>query len=117
MGIATAVDEFVTELKDAGLKRVWTSRKDVQPPGYLVVLNAIDYVLSAGVFDLTLVVFAIGPDVGEDETRALVKLDELHAEYIAAGFYPEGQTAVVGINIPAAAKPLPALKINATRST
>lgn len=114
--ITTAAKDLQTEMKTAGLKRVWLSRKDAQPPGYLIALDKVDYVLAGGVFELTLVVYAVSPDVDDDE-RALAKLDDLHADFIAAGFHPEGTTTVVGLNLPSAAKPAPALRMALTTST
>lgn len=113
--ILTQATDLVAEMKAAGLKRVWLSRGDVQPPGYLVALDQIAYVLAGGIFELTFVVYAVGTDTAEDEERALGKLDTLHADFIDAGFQPEGLTTVVGLNIPAAAKPVPTLRMTVTR--
>lgn len=112
-----AAKDLQAEMKAAGLKRTYLSRKDVQPPGYLIALNEIRYVLAGGIFDLSFVVYAVGSDTGEDEERALGKLDELHAAFILAGFQPESPTTVVALNLPTAAKPVPALRMNITSNT
>lgn len=104
------VDEFVAEMKAAGLTRVWQTRAEVQPPGFYVALEEINYVLAADVLDVTARVYAVSGIADED--RAMRDLDELHRQYIDAGFVPEGTTSVVGLNIPGQVKPLPALRIS-----
>lgn len=113
--LLAATKDFAEELRTATGKRVWISRKDIQPPGFYVALDQIEYVLAGDIADLRFAVYAVSPDVGEDEERALKKLDELHAALLTAGYYPEGLTTVVGLNIPSTAKAVPALEMTITR--
>lgn len=113
--VLDAVNEFVEELKAAGF-RAKTSRKDVQPPGVYVALDQVDYVLSGTEFDLTVQVYLVSPDV-ENEGNALKQIDELHQKYLDAGFMPGGTSQVVGLNLPNAPKPFPALRVTANLTT
>lgn len=112
--VADQVDAFVEAVKDAQL-RAWLSRSEIQPPGYYIALEEISYVLSGVDFGAVVRVYAVSSN--SDEGRAMRELDELHRKFIDADFFPEGNSTVVGVNVPGQAKPLPALRMTLSLNT
>lgn len=107
-----ALERLQTDLKAAGVKRVWLDLEDANPPGIWLAFDTFEVISIGGQTEAQVWAYLLTQH--SRQTAAMRELDELLEQLDATGMSGDGEVQLVGLRTTTAQRELFAYRVPIT---